>query len=919
MSLFDNRPELFRSLFGLLCVYLLVMAAIIIFKFGSSPTDENWFKNVPSTLYITTPIASEHGDSIAVGDLLLAVNGSTVTEARQLDSIISLSRQERLVEMDVLRPLTDKKYSFKVQANEIPGNFFRDIGRVAHVFDVIADGASDRAGMRPGDLILTINGQGFKNAFQADEILRLGQIGRAIEYEVLRNNEVITLHVILAAFGFPIALLVFVLCGIVYMGTGMFIGFSRPRIMAARLLGLYFIMMGFVILSILLQRGFQQDLFNQIKGLTLLVCLYASFAVLLHSMHYFPKEQPSLIERKWIRYTGYILGLLAVVATFLADNIAFFIGATVLLLYVMTVPLIYRKHLSEESRKLSRIIKWTSTICWTLAGIYFVLLSQGLVGNIQAAGFAGFLLVNIPIAYLYTIGRYRLLDMNLRVKRTIRYSFASTAWMGVLLLVLVTLLSTFPQLDLGLPNVRLTGASIEITEEPLTESEREVREKGTLMVLAVIITLVVWRIGRYGQSAIARQFHREHYDYKRAGAELSEVMSTRLNMDDLARGIVEKLTSLMHLKQVGLLFFRNESDCCCLKAEGFDGQSWNAYCITHEKEIIQAIGTFKGEFRVDYLPPDLKQKFRENGFEYVIPIRSNARLVGVIFVGEKLSESTFHQEDLEFLASVARQASVAIENAFLYEELAEQERMKHELEIARKIQLASLPQTTPSIKGLEVSGISIPAMEVGGDYFDYLDAGPDALTVIVGDVSGKGTSAALYMSKVQGILRSLHDFGLSPRELFIRANRLLCQDLEKKSFVTAMGGFFDPPGLSMKVARAGHLPLLHYMAESGSVEVIVPRGVGLGLSANGVFAQELEERTIRYTRGDVFLFLSDGVTEARNNTGEEFGEDRISTALRTVASSHAAGIRDSLVAEIKEFINGATQHDDQTVVVVKAV
>jgi serine phosphatase RsbU (regulator of sigma subunit) len=105
---------------------------------------------------------------------------------------------------------------------------------------------------------------------------------------------------------------------------------------------------------------------------------------------------------------------------------------------------------------------------------------------------------------------------------------------------------------------------------------------------------------------------------------------------------------------------------------------------------------------------------------------------------------------------------MAMENAFLYEELAEKERMKHELAIARRIQLASLPQKTPVVKGLEIAGSSLPALEVGGDFFDYLNGSTDHLTVVVGDVSGKGTSAALYMSKVQGILRSLHPREPSP-------------------------------------------------------------------------------------------------------------------------------------------------------------
>lgn len=298
-------------------------------------------------------------------------------------------------------------------------------------------------------------------------------------------------------------------------------------------------------------------------------------------------------------------------------------------------------------------------------------------------------------------------------------------------------------------------------------------------------------------------------------------------------------------------------------------------------------------------------------------IRSKEKLVGVLLIGEKRSESPFHQDDLEFLTSIAKQSSVAIENAFLYEELAEQERLKHELQIARQIQLASLPQSTPIMDGLEIDGISVPALEVGGDYFDYLNGQPNEITVIVGDVSGKGTSAALYMSKVQGILRSLHGFNLSPRDLFIHANNLLCKDLEKKSFVTAIGGFFNSKSHSMSLARAGHLPLYYYDARSDKVKMVTPKGLGLGLKNSKVFSSQIEELKIEFRSGDVFLFITDGITEAQNETGEEFGEERVTLILKNNHLLRSDEIRNVYFDALKRFTSDSYQHDDQTLVVVK--
>jgi serine phosphatase RsbU (regulator of sigma subunit) len=191
--------------------------------------------------------------------------------------------------------------------------------------------------------------------------------------------------------------------------------------------------------------------------------------------------------------------------------------------------------------------------------------------------------------------------------------------------------------------------------------------------------------------------------------------------------------------------------------------------------------------------------------------------------------------------------------------------------------------------------------------------------IVVGDVSGKGTSAALYMSKVQGILRSLNGFGLSPGDLFIRANRLLCGDMEKSSFVTAVGAAFEPKEHNFVLARAGHLPLYHFRAAEGKVVAITPRGLGLGLNNAGVFSSEIEEKIVTYAEGDVLLFVTDGVTEAHDRGGELFGEERLMEFLLKRSGGTATAIRDAVIGEIAAFSEGAVQHDDETIVVIKGV
>ena len=610
---------------------------------------------------------------------------------------------------------------------------------------------------------------------------------------------------------------------------------------------------------------------------------------------------------------AFILGRLGLLDG--AVGVLIFLGTIVIMLLVNGVLLlVYRKDRSPEYKRLGRVIQYTSIAIAIIGTVFIFAFSRT-----DQLGFIGLLIIFIPLAYLYTIGRYRLLDMNLRVRRNIQYTLVTIFWGALVGVVFLGIFFSLTALDLHLPNVTFSGLSIEIDYAAARGPERSIQERIVLMAVAIGLWYSLWKARKWGQRAIDRKYYRTHYDYRRAAAELAEVLATKLTMIELGRGIVEKLATLMHLKRAGVLFFRNGEICCCHEALGVEEKPWEALCCVVDKELISAIGKFQGEFRVDYLPQDKKEVFQKNEFLYLVPIRSKEELIGTLLLGEKLSEATYSQEDIEFLAAAAKQASVSIENAFLYEELAEKERMKHELAIARQIQIASLPQKTPAIAGLDIAGLSLPAMEVGGDFFDYLNGDSKKLTVVVGDVSGKGTSAALYMSKVQGILRSLHGFGLSPGELFIRANRLLCGDLEKKSFVTAIGADFDPQTHRLLLARAGHLPLYWYSAAKRSVEKITPRGLGLGLNNAGVFATELEERAYPYNRGDVLLFVTDGVTEARNATGEDFGDDRLQQLMMADAGLTAERIRDDLASDLREFAGDAVQHDDQTIVVVKVL
>jgi len=165
----------------------------------------------------------------------------------------------------------------------------------------------------------------------------------------------------------------------------------------------------------------------------------------------------------------------------------------------------------------------------------------------------------------------------------------------------------------------------------------------------------------------------------------------------------------------------------------------------------------------------------------------------------------------------------------------------------------------------------------------------------------------------------LYGFDLSPRELFIRANQLLYRDMKKQSFVTAIGGFFDASKKRIVLARAGHLPLFYFHSNTKAVQKITPKGLGLGLDGQNIFSSEIEEIAFNYKQDDVFLFVTDGITEAKNSHGKEFSEERLESVLEKSHSDSAEDIRDKIMKEVNTFSVDAVQNDDQTMVVVKAI
>ena len=320
-------------------------------------------------------------------------------------------------------------------------------------------------------------------------------------------------------------------------------------------------------------------------------------------------------------------------------------------------------------------------------------------------------------------------------------------------------------------------------------------------------------------------------------------------------------------------------------------------------------------FEFDEIFAERSDRFSEAKIYTAIPLRIKNRFIGFIFFGLKHSGDQFAGTDLELLVAASNQLAASIENARLYLSEVEKLKMETDLENARKIQEKLLPEKVPEIEGFDVAGVMIPAMHVGGDYYDLIKISDKKFFVIVGDVSGKGLSASFYMSKIQTMMQLYCVEDRSPVEILIEINNRLTDSIEKNWFITVALGLFELENGTLTFCRAGHTPLSIY-SEEGE-QVIKPKGIGLGLEKGERFDSSLEEKVIYFAADQIFLFYSDGLNEAMNSNGELFGTIRISEVVEQSKNQSADQIRDNLIGAISAFRSGAEQNDDITLVVLK--
>src|SRR5437899_385359 len=299
------------------------------------------------------------------------------------------------------------------------------------------------------------------------------------------------------------------------------------------------------------------------------------------------------------------------------------------------------------------------------------------------------------------------------------------------------------------------------------------------------------------------------------------------------------------------------------------------------------------------------------------PLSYGEQDLGVLALANGAMGAPFSQGDFVVFKSIAEQSAFALYNAIIYSMANEKKRLDHDLEIARDIQRILLPSEAPAINGFQISGINAPARQVSGDYFDYIQVDQERLGVVIADVSGKGVPASLIMAICRSVLRAEAARNPSPADVLRKVNRQLYPDIKEDMFISMAYLILNHQREGVTLARAGHDAPLLYKWQSQTVTPIKPPGMVVGIDSGNVFDRLTVDFDVPLERDDCLVLYTDGVTEALNTEGDEFGVDRLMQSVRSSATDGAQAIVKKIIEDVRDFTGSEPQNDDITVIAIR--
>jgi len=396
--------------------------------------------------------------------------------------------------------------------------------------------------------------------------------------------------------------------------------------------------------------------------------------------------------------------------------------------------------------------------------------------------------------------------------------------------------------------------------------------------------------------------------------EIARELTSILNLDELLKRIAELLNRIIDYQMFSILLLDESGE---KLAHRFSLRFQESIHLKHDIPLGRGIVGAAASEKAAVLVPDVSKDLRyvmanpETKSELAVPLIYKDKVIGVLDL-EHTRRGFFTEDHKRTITTLAAQVAIAIENARLYEEIARQERrLERDLQLARELQFRLLPQAMPKLQNLEVAARFSPARTIGGDLYDFVQYSLGRLGIVVGDVSGKGAPAAIYAALVSGILRSHAPMEPAPAEMLSAVNFSLSERRIEAQYICMLYAVWDDERRVLQVSNSG-LPRPIYVHD-GTMEIIEATGLPLGLFDTA----EYDEFTFRAKPGDMFVFFSDGILDARNRAGDMFGRAGVEKVIAECPDQSPECVVNSLFAAVEEHAAGEDTFDDQTVLAIR--
>ena len=513
--------------------------------------------------------------------------------------------------------------------------------------------------------------------------------------------------------------------------------------------------------------------------------------------------------------------------------------------------------------------------------------------------FLVFFVLFFPASIAYSIVKHNLFDADTIIKRTVGYIVTTGIVIGAYAAVSITL-------------------NVLLGRYELTESQAF----PILFTLGVI--LVFNPLRNRIQALVDRLFFRKEYDYgevvEKIGGAITSLLDLGQILKQLTRAFIEDM--FIDTSSVMLLSATGEEYKVYL-ADGEKKQDVENVVIERQNPLMEIIEGSKTELtkydmledpRYRAISDTCAANFDTLRASLMVPLVFQDKVIGLLNLGEKKSGKFYNREDIDLLRTIANQGAVAIENARLFQENLEKQRMEEELAIAHELQTSMLPATCPQIKGFEIAAYSVSAREVGGDFYDFIEMGDEQLAFVIGDVTGKSVSGALVMSASRSVFRMLSEDHLTVGDSMQRANKRIKKDIISGMFVALLYVILNANDRSLNMCSAGQTLPVHLSAKTGKASLIETEGdtFPLGILDDANY----EETRLQLMAGDKVVFYTDGIVEAMNPQNEMFGFERLLEVVQASSTSSAEAMLQEIIDEVTDFSSGAPQHDDLTVIVL---